>query len=98
MAKKDIGEIVRSQRKKLGLTADKLAEKVGVDRTYISKIENHNLFPSPDIISKLSDILQINLVAAWFFEKFPEKNWLNQMIKNAGIEHLLKDKKQQPGK
>jgi transcriptional regulator with XRE-family HTH domain len=36
----ELGRRVRKRRKELGLTQEKLAEKAGMHRTYISKIEN----------------------------------------------------------
>lgn len=53
------GETIRQLRKKSRLTQRQLAEQVGVDYTYISKIENDRLDHTPSIktIRKLAEAL-----------------------------------------
>lgn len=58
---KGFGDLVRLKRKRLGITAEELAEKVGVDRTYISKIENLNIAPALPIYYQICKILSISL-------------------------------------
>jgi transcriptional regulator with XRE-family HTH domain len=41
---------MRDRRLKLGLTQQELAKRVGVDHTYISKIENEGLLPGIKVI------------------------------------------------
>ena len=53
MAKHTLGQMIRARRKKLGLTAEKLAIKSGIDRTYLSKIERHGYLPSPNVLLKI---------------------------------------------
>ncbi|MFC1510142.1 helix-turn-helix domain-containing protein [Candidatus Omnitrophota bacterium] len=66
------GERVRNARKKKKLTAEDLAKKMGVDRTYISKIENKNYFPSSSKIKKLFDSLNDTAVVdAYMSNKYP---------------------------
>lgn len=67
-----LGAIIKTQRKKLKLTAETLAEKAGIDRTYISKIENYNLIPSWEILIAIGRELKINLHTLYFEEKHPE--------------------------
>jgi HTH-type transcriptional regulator, competence development regulator len=56
------GERVRELRKASGLTLRALAGKVGVDFTYLSKIENMKLdfgdYPGEGLIRKLAQVLQ----------------------------------------
>ena len=42
----NIGATIRKQREDQGLKAYELAQKAGIDRTYISKIEKDNKLPS----------------------------------------------------
>lgn len=50
------GEILKSERKKYkGLTQQKLAEKSGISRTYLSDVENDRYNPSVDFIKKVSN-------------------------------------------
>ena len=67
-----LGAIIKAQRKKLKLTAEILAKKAGIDRTYISKIENHNLIPSWEILVAIGRELKTNLHTLYFEQKHPE--------------------------
>jgi len=53
MINASIGQLIRIRRKKLQLTAEELANKVGIDRTYISKIEKHDFLPSPKVLASI---------------------------------------------
>ena len=87
MKKETIGEIIRNQRKKLGLTAEQLAKKIGVDRTYISKIEKHNLLPSFAVISNLRRVLGIdNCLTLYINQKFPD---LYKKFTSSGSELII---------
>ena len=72
----NFGRLVRETRKQLKITAEELALKVGVDRTYISKIENHFLLPSPELLDKISRFINLPpvAIAAYFKEKYPKFN------------------------
>lgn len=58
----NFGERVRELRKGKGLTLRDLAAKLGVNFTYISKIENQKLsfgeYPSEALIHRLADVLE----------------------------------------
>ena len=55
------GTKLRELRKKAGLTLKELADKVDVDFTYLSKIENEALPPpSKKVIQKLAEVLNTN--------------------------------------
>ena len=56
---KTIGERIRARRKEVGLTAEELAKLAGIDRTYLSKMERHNVLPSPRIFTKI--IIQLKV-------------------------------------
>jgi len=53
MEKPSLGQMIRARRKKIGLTAEELAKKAGVDRTYLSKIERHGALPSPKVLNSI---------------------------------------------
>ena len=38
----DLGNFIKNERKKAGLTQEKLANRIGTNKAYISKIENNN--------------------------------------------------------
>ena len=44
--KRAYGSLVKRLRKMAGLTGEQLAKEVGIDRTYVSQIENGRVFPS----------------------------------------------------
>lgn len=55
-----IGENIASSRKKVNLTQDQLAEKLGVSRQTISKWESNLAYPELPKIIKLSKVLNIS--------------------------------------
>ena len=59
---KTFGEEVRRLRKLKGITQKSLAEKVGVDFTYVSKMENDRLVhsPSEEVIRKIAKLLDVD--------------------------------------
>ena len=56
-----LAEQIKKSRKKLGLSQEKLAERCGFDRTYISLLERSQRNPSYLNLKKLSDGLGISL-------------------------------------
>ena len=59
--KQTFGQVLRELRRSKGISQRDLAEKVGVDFSYISKIENDRL-PSPaaDTIVKICEALEVS--------------------------------------
>lgn len=55
----DIGVAVWLLRKSLGMTAQNVAARMGVARTYISKVENDRVAPTPELIKRLAEALGI---------------------------------------
>ncbi len=49
-----LGQAIRAQREQLGLSQEKLAEKCGFDRTYISMLERGKRNPSLINLLKLA--------------------------------------------
>lgn len=73
---KDLGARIREQRKLLGLTQRNLADAVGIDFTYLSKIENNTLpySPSTKTLKKLAAELKLDeLELLRLAEKLPEE-------------------------
>lgn len=54
-------QCIISQRKKLGLTQEALADKSGVNRVTIAKLETHQRLASTDVILKLLDALDLDI-------------------------------------
>ena len=78
-----IGERLKILRKQKKLTAEKLAELVGIDRTYISKIENTYFIPSFKILYKIAEKLDdYSFFQDALKEKYPElKQFLRKQTK-----------------
>src|ERR1035438_9871742 len=74
LAKSDFAVLLKRLREKRELTAEELAEKAKIDRTYISKIENKNYLPSYDIAEKICDILKSDqLKRVYMLLKYPNE-------------------------
>ena len=56
-----IGTVLKAAREKAGLTQIELAEKAGVTRAYYADVERGRYTPSLRVLSKLSEILNIDL-------------------------------------
>ena len=54
------GEELRKARQDAGLTQEKLSFEAGLDRTYISHLENNHKSPTLDVLFRLSDALGIS--------------------------------------
>jgi transcriptional regulator with XRE-family HTH domain len=55
-----LGELVRSRREGLGLTQRSLAQKLGVEASYVSFIESRRRKPSLKLVARLADILGVD--------------------------------------
>jgi len=55
------GKLIKSAREALGLTQEDLARELKVKLSYIKKIENERMVPTPEIIRKLEKLLNIKL-------------------------------------
>ena len=56
-----LGQAIRNQREELGLSQEKLAERCGFDRTYISMLERGKRNPSLLNLLKLAKGLQTSV-------------------------------------
>ena len=56
-----LGKQIKNQRENLGLTQEKLAEKCGLDRTYISLLERGKRNPSYTNLLKVALGLEISI-------------------------------------
>lgn len=61
--------MIKEKRKKKKLTQAQLAKKIGIDFSYLSKLENHpkTQTPSLDIIFRLSDVLELDPYQLMYF-------------------------------
>jgi len=69
MMTKRLGSVIRDCRKRKKMTCKQVAQEIGIDRSYIGKIETQNLIPAYHIIVKLEAVLGINLKDFYLKEK-----------------------------
>lgn len=65
--RKKFGKRVQKLRKERGLTQEKLAELIGVDRSYMGFIERGERNPTLDKISKITKALNVTLPELFHF-------------------------------
>jgi transcriptional regulator with XRE-family HTH domain len=56
-----LGRRLRTLRKNMGFTQQKLADEVGVSRIYIQALESNRRMPSMKLLHRLSDTLQASI-------------------------------------
>lgn len=90
----EFAKIIQNKRKEKGYTLEELANKLDVDRSYISKLENDRVpAPSIDLIRRISDILsidfeQLSLLAGRITESIKK----NLDIRKVELFRAMKDK------
>ncbi|WP_346234544.1 helix-turn-helix transcriptional regulator [Lysinibacillus telephonicus] len=65
------GKILKERRVLLGYSQQEVAKKIGIERSYYSKIEN-GLRPSVKVAQKISEVLDVDWTI--FFTKICVKN------------------------
>ena len=56
-----LGEIIQAKRKELGLTQERLAEKIGKNAGYIGQIERGLSYPSYPVLLQLIETLELDV-------------------------------------
>jgi transcriptional regulator with XRE-family HTH domain len=54
-----LGDTIRNKRREMGLSQADLADDVMVSDTYIAKIEVGERYPSPKVLYRIADVLQM---------------------------------------
>ena len=57
----DLGEKVRALRQQRNLTQPELAEALGIEQSYLSKLENGKSIPSADVLDRILDEFQLEV-------------------------------------
>ncbi|MDR0796236.1 MAG: helix-turn-helix domain-containing protein [Tannerella sp.] len=55
-----LAQNIKKRRRALSITQEKLAEKIGTSAHYISQIEQKNKFPSPEMLERIAEALEID--------------------------------------
>jgi len=62
---------MRVQRQVLGISQEKLAERVGTSTHYIGMIENEKKFPSPEMLERIAAALEIDAPVLFSTKSYP---------------------------
>jgi len=75
---------LRENRRKRGLTQEKLAETVGISTHYLAMLETARNFPTSDTLERLASALEIPVYELFIFDHSPkeELEQLRQEIVN----------------
>lgn len=76
-----LGLKVKEFRKQRKITQEKLAEIVGVDNGYISKLEVGQNFPSITTLEKIAEALDVNLFEMFQYTTTKDKDFKEEIIK-----------------
>ena len=76
-----LGLKIKEIRKKKKLTQEQLAEKLGLDTGYISKLEVGRNFPTIGTLEKIATVLDIKLCDLFQFTVENNKNFKEEIIK-----------------
>ena len=80
-----LANTMREQRRKLGLSQAKLAEKINTAPTYIGMIEQGKKWPSDTMLTKIASALKIDTPQLFSMTAYPE-DYINRLHKS-----VLKD-------
>ena len=75
-----IGERLKGQRKRIGLTQEIVAERVDITTIYLSKIENGHVRPTLDNIAAICDVLNYDLSSLFGGVSVQSDNYQNELI------------------
>jgi transcriptional regulator with XRE-family HTH domain len=81
---------LKKNRQKCGLTQEKLAEKAGISAHYLAMVEVAKKFPTPEMLDRLAEALDIETVQLFDISATPEGILLHleqSIISN--IEHIV---------
>ena len=78
--KETLGEAVQKSRKALKITSTVLANRIGIDRTYITKIESDVVMPHRKLLERIAKELNDTSLVHFYF-KIKRTN-LNQKLQS----------------
>jgi transcriptional regulator with XRE-family HTH domain len=78
-----LGARIKELRKRVGLSQDQLAEKVGIESKYLSRIEVGKRYPSLDALERIADSLQVEMKELFDFAHHDSEATSPQGIENA---------------
>ena len=64
---------IKENRKKCGFSQDKLAELAGISSQYLATVETCRKFPTPEVLDRLAEALEIETHELFSFASTPQK-------------------------
>jgi len=61
-SKKEVATIIKELRTHRELSQDALAQRAGVDRKTVNRIENNRVSPSHETLTRILDVLKVDVV------------------------------------
>jgi len=81
--KTQLGKRIQNLRKSQRITQEKLAEKINMDITSLSKIETGRNYPQPETVEKIATALNINICRLFDTEEnFSKNDYMEAINKN----------------
>jgi len=84
---------LKLNRQKCGLTQEKLAEKAGISANYLSMVEISKKFPTPEMLDRLAEALNIDTIQLFDISTTPEERNLFHLEESI-IENIHKHQQQ----
>ncbi|MDL2264398.1 helix-turn-helix domain-containing protein [Synergistaceae bacterium OttesenSCG-928-I11] len=89
-----LGRRLRTLRKNMGFTQQKLADEVGVSRIYIQALESNRRMPSMKLLHRLSDSLQASITD--IVDEYPNRAprmQLEELLSNGEVDIWFRKRK-----
>lgn len=87
-----LGARIKELRRQAGLSQDQLAERVGIDGKYLSRIEVGKRYPSLDTLEKMASALKVQMKELFDYNHFEEgaatEAGIDALLKSADVERL----------
>jgi len=61
MSSNTLGERIQAERKRLDLTRNELAQRVGISHTQMARYETQGVQPPADVLKRLSDVFGVTI-------------------------------------
>ncbi len=81
--KQNLGRRIQELRKAQNMTQEKLAEKISMDITSLSKIETGRNYPQPETLEKIAFALSVDIENLFKFKNnLTKEDYINNIYKN----------------
>jgi putative transcription factor len=81
----DYGKVIEEARKKIGISLEELAKRIGEKESLIRKIEREEIKPSDKIINKLEKFLKVKLREKIDYKPKENKKQLEEKLRIADV-------------